>query len=177
MLNTRFVHTVHDSNNPIWDDAPNIFFDYRSNWWSVYDGEEYDAFHISASSSGFWKISEPFGGFCLILIGDFQQLPPVSDEPLYELGSNAYTLFDAIENVVQLVESQRQECDDPEQVSFKSFWQVSKRVIYMNKTGTFWRQGSFILPQTYFWFLKHFWVQHAKVSGLGRSNWKVKGKT
>ena len=49
-------------------------------------------------------MSEPFRGFCLILVGNFQQLPPVSDKPLYEVGSDAYLLFDAIENVVQLVE-------------------------------------------------------------------------
>ena len=66
-------------------------------------------------------MSEPFGGFCLILVGNFQQLPPVSDKLLYEVWYYAYILFDAIENVVQLVESQHQECDDPEQVSFKSF--------------------------------------------------------
>ena len=44
-------------------------------------------------------MSEPFGGFFLILVGDFQQFPPVSDKPLYEVGSDAYPLFDAIENI------------------------------------------------------------------------------
>ena len=58
-------------------------------------------------------MSEPFGGLCLILVGNFQQLPPVSDKLLYEVRSDAYLLFDAIENVVQLVESQRQACDNP----------------------------------------------------------------
>ena len=55
----------------------------------------------------------------MILVGDFQKLPPVSDKPLYEVGSDAYILFDAIENVVQLVELQWQACDNLEQVSFK----------------------------------------------------------
>ena len=66
-------------------------------------------------------MSEPFGSFFLILFDKFPQLLPVSDKLLYEVGYYAYLLFDAIENVVQLVESQHQECDDPEQVSFKSF--------------------------------------------------------
>ena len=58
-------------------------------------------------------MSEPFGGLCLILVGNFQQLPPVSDKTLYELGYGAYLLFDAIENVVQIVEPQQKLCDNP----------------------------------------------------------------
>ena len=58
-------------------------------------------------------MSEPFGGLCLILVGNFQQLPPVSDKTLYEVGSDAYLLFDAIENVVKIVEPQRKVCDNP----------------------------------------------------------------
>ena len=52
----------------------------------------------------FGKMYKPFGCFCLILVGDFQQLPPVGNKPLYEVGSYAYLLFDEIDNVVQLVE-------------------------------------------------------------------------
>ena len=32
MLKTRCIQTAHDSNNTIWDDAPQIFFDYRSSF-------------------------------------------------------------------------------------------------------------------------------------------------
>ena len=48
-------------------------------------------------------MSEPFGGFCLILVGDFQQLTPVSNKPLYEVGYYAYLLLDTIENFAQLI--------------------------------------------------------------------------
>ena len=32
MLKTRCIQTAHDSTNPMWDDAPHIFFDYRSSF-------------------------------------------------------------------------------------------------------------------------------------------------
>ena len=49
----------------------------------------------------------------------FSNCPTVSDKTLYEVGSDANILFDAIENVVQLFEPQRKVYDNPEQVAFK----------------------------------------------------------
>ena len=33
------------------------------------------------------RISEPFGGVSIILVGDILQLPPVGDKPLYHVAS------------------------------------------------------------------------------------------
>ena len=30
----------------------------------------------------------PYGGFIVILVGDFQQLPPVGDKPMYTEGNS-----------------------------------------------------------------------------------------
>ena len=47
------------------------------------------------------KESEPFGGFSIIFVGYFQQLPPVGDRLLYEEDGDYYVLFYCTENVVQ----------------------------------------------------------------------------
>ena len=67
----------------------------------------------------------PFGGMSIILFGEFGQLPPVGDQPLYvsESGSvmsdhshSLYSLFDAI---VILDEVMRQAGDNPDALSFR----------------------------------------------------------
>ena len=62
------------------------------------------------------KYDIPFGGFLIILVGDFQQLPPVGDKAIYE---DDCLLFQSIENVVQLVQCQRQGGDTVAQLAFK----------------------------------------------------------
>ena len=71
------------------------------------------------------KQDEIFGGFIIIFVGDFQQLPPVGDIPLYEEGGYGNILFETIEYLVQHVESHRhhqEEYDNgPAQRHFKRF--------------------------------------------------------
>ena len=51
------------------------------------------------------KKDKSFGGFFVIFVGDFQQLPPVGDTALYD---GECILFESIENVIKLHESNRQ---------------------------------------------------------------------
>lgn len=58
----------------------------------------------------------PFGGVCVALAGDFAQLPPVRDRPLFmpsRIGdsaqvTNGLKMFRSLTNVVELVEVRRQ---------------------------------------------------------------------
>ena len=51
----------------------------------------------------------PYGGFIVILVGDFQQLPPVGDKPMYTEGNTeASLLFNNIQSDVILKQPQRQ---------------------------------------------------------------------
>ena len=49
----------------------------------------------------------PYGGFIVIILGDFQQLPPVGDKPMYNEGNaEASLLFKNIQNIVILKQPQ-----------------------------------------------------------------------
>jgi len=66
------------------------------------------------------KGNEPFGGYWVILVGDFQQLPPAGDKALYDVdGSDSFLLFDSISDVVELKTTERQSGNDTEQQHFK----------------------------------------------------------
>ena len=60
------------------------------------------------------KVSEPLGGISIILLGDFAQLPPVGDKPIYAtspssiLGHHFYSLYTLFETVVMQRQNIRQ---------------------------------------------------------------------
>ena len=65
-------------------------------------------------------MEESFGGFGIIFVGDFQQLPPIGDTPIYdEDASNSYLLYNDIQYVVVYQKIQQQQVDDPPQVIFR----------------------------------------------------------
>ena len=61
------------------------------------------------------KLDIPFGGFSIVLIGDFGQLPPVGDKPLYAPpsvndlsihGHHVYRLFETVVILDQMIRQQ-----------------------------------------------------------------------
>ena len=69
--------------------------------------------------------NKPFGGISMILLGDFGQLPPVSDRALYvsgngliisDHGHSLYRLF----NTVVILDIMRQAGSNPEAIAFRS---------------------------------------------------------
>ena len=71
------------------------------------------------------KLNSPLGGISVIIIGDFRQLSPVGDRPIYaemlgsvlgDHGHSIYTLFTA---VVQLTDIVHQSGANPEASSFR----------------------------------------------------------
>ena len=56
----------------------------------------------------------------MIFVDDFQQLLPVGDAPIYEAGSDGHLLVCAIEHVIVLKTSHRQEGNDQNQLAFQT---------------------------------------------------------
>ena len=60
-----------------------------------------------------------FGGYVVVMVGDLRQLPPVADKPIFLTDSSrAKLIFHAIETVVVLQKSMRQDNTDRDQKSF-----------------------------------------------------------
>ena len=73
---------------------------------------------ISRQASG--REDLPYGGFIVILVGYFQQLPLVGDKTIYTEGNvKYYLLFNNIQNNVILKQPQRQVGNSPEELKFQ----------------------------------------------------------
>jgi hypothetical protein len=75
--------------------------------------------------AGTGKQDIPFGGMSVILMGDFGQLPPVGDKPMYVTGSGSvvsdhgHSLYLMFDSVIILQQVMRQAGEDPEAIEFR----------------------------------------------------------
>ncbi|XP_028418786.1 uncharacterized protein LOC114544315 isoform X2 [Dendronephthya gigantea] len=76
--------------------------------------------------AGTGKEDIPFGGMSIILMGDFGQLPPVGDKPMYIAGNGSvisdhgHSMYLTFDYVVILEQVMRQIGEDPEVVAFRA---------------------------------------------------------
>ena len=76
--------------------------------------------------AGTGKQDIPFGGMSVTLMGDFGQLPPVGDRPMYVSGNgtvvsdHGHSLYLMFESVIILDQVMRQAGEDPEAVAFRA---------------------------------------------------------
>ena len=76
--------------------------------------------------AGTGKVDIPFGGMSVILMGDFGQLPPVGDRPMYVPGNGSvvsdhcHSLYLMFQSVIILDQVMRQAGDDLEAIAFRA---------------------------------------------------------
>jgi ATP-dependent exoDNAse (exonuclease V) alpha subunit len=65
------------------------------------------------------KRDQPFGGFSIVFVGDFQQFPPVGDTAIYiEDDHPSSVLYSRITNIVELEKCERHDSIDPDRDAF-----------------------------------------------------------
>ena len=62
----------------------------------------------------------PFGGCSIILVGEFGQLPPVKDIPMYAGSSVGTTLWRTFDTFIMLETIFRQQGNNPSQTAFEN---------------------------------------------------------
>lgn len=78
-----------------------------------------------ATKTSHRELEQPFGGLSVILFGDFAQLPPVCDRPLYAPPSQSsislygYTIYHTFSTTVILDQILRQAGTDPDTCAFR----------------------------------------------------------
>ena len=76
--------------------------------------------------AGTGKVDILFGGMSVILMGDFGQLPPVGDRPMYVSGNGSvvsdhgHSLYLMFESLIILDQVMQQASDDPEAIAFRA---------------------------------------------------------
>ena len=76
------------------------------------------------------KLNEPLGGISVMLLGDFTQLPPVGDKPIYAspsrssslLTQHGHSIYGLFQTVVMPSENIRQAGNNPEAEQFRAIF-------------------------------------------------------